>query len=207
MGATKRVAELLLLEAAREHPSVGWYAVRFGNVLGSAGSVIPLFKRQLRAGRPITVTHHEVTRYFMTIPEAVQLVLQASVLPEARGRIAMLDMGDPVRIMDLARDLIRLAGRVEGVDAEIQVTGLRPGEKLHEELTAPHETALDTEVGRISVLLGEFAPMEDPVETLCPGGRGGLARCREEALRERLMGLARASHATLDAPMPTPASA
>ncbi len=194
MGASKRAAELLLLRAAHRCPGTAWYAVRFGNVLGSAGSVIPLFKKQLATGKPITVTHEEVTRYFMTIPEAVQLVLQASLLDEARGRIAMLDMGQPVKIMDLARDLIRLAGRVEGVDAEIEIVGLRPGEKLHEELTAPQERAVPTAVDKIHVLLDPDGPLPDPLERLCPEVPGVLAEVPEAQLRRLLMALANESH-------------
>lgn len=152
MGATKRVAELLVLAFAREHPETEWHAVRFGNVLGSAGSVIPVFQKQLENGEPLTVTHEEVSRFFMTIPEAVQLVLQSSLLPEARGRIAMLEMGEPVKILDLAREMLRLSGRREGVDAEIRFTGLRPGEKLHEELVLPEENPQETSVPRIHVL-------------------------------------------------------
>jgi FlaA1/EpsC-like NDP-sugar epimerase len=192
MGASKRAAELLLLEAAERSPHIGWYAVRFGNVLGSAGSVIPLFKRQLGTGKPLTVTHPEVTRYFMTIPEAVQLILQATLLPEARGRIAMLDMGQPVRILDLARDLIRLSGRTEGVDAEIVITGLRPGEKLHEELTSPEETAVATEVDKISVLLHEDFDAPDAMEVLCPPSGTSWEECGDAEIRERLMRLAHA---------------
>lgn len=152
MGASKRVAELLILAFSRRYPSTGWHAVRFGNVLGSAGSVVPLFQQQLKNGDALTVTHEEVTRYFMTIPEAVQLVLQSSLLQEARGKISMLDMGEPLKIMDLARDIIRLSGRIEGLDARIQITGLRPGEKLHEELSAPDEKAIPTDIEKVSVL-------------------------------------------------------
>jgi FlaA1/EpsC-like NDP-sugar epimerase len=152
MGATKRLAELVILGFAERHPDTFWTAVRFGNVLGSAGRVIPIFRKQLAAGDPITVTYEDVTRFFMTIPEAVQPVLQASLLPEGRGRIAMLDMGEPVRIMDLARALIRLSGRTEGVDAQIVLTGLRPGEKLKEELAAPSETPLPSNVPRVRIL-------------------------------------------------------
>jgi len=190
MGASKRAAELLLLEAARRSPHIGWYAVRFGNVLGSAGSVIPLFKRQLGTGKPLTVTHADVTRYFMTIPEAVQLILQATLLPEARGRIAMLDMGAPVRILDLARDLIRLSGRTEGVDAEIVITGLRPGEKLHEELTAPEETASATDVDKISVLLHDEADLPDATGVLSPPAGASWEVWDDDEIRARLMRLA-----------------
>lgn len=152
MGATKRAAELIVLDCAHRFPHTWYTGTRFGNVLGSRGSVVPLFERQLAAGLPLTVTHPEVTRYFMTIPEAVQLVLQASLLEASRGRIAMLDMGEPVRILDLARRLIRLKGLEEGVSARIEFCGLRPGEKLHEELCSPDEDTLATAVAKIRVI-------------------------------------------------------
>ena len=132
MGATKRVAELLVLDAAARTGRV-FVTVRFGNVLGSRGSVVPIFKRQIAAGGPVTVTSPDATRFFMTIPEAVQLVLQAGTMGEG-GEVFILDMGEPVRIVDLARDLIRLSGREEGSDIAIVYSGLQPGEKLHEEL-------------------------------------------------------------------------
>jgi FlaA1/EpsC-like NDP-sugar epimerase len=132
MGATKRVAELVVHECARECKN-GYVAVRFGNVLGSRGSVVPTFMRQIAEGGPVTVTHEEMTRYFMTIPEAVQLVLQAAAIGE-EGEVFVLDMGDPVRIYDLATDLIRLSGLEPNVDIDVQVSGMRPGEKLYEEL-------------------------------------------------------------------------
>jgi FlaA1/EpsC-like NDP-sugar epimerase len=131
MGASKRLGEQLVLAHAPEGSS--WCAVRFGNVLGSRGSVVPTFMRQIREGGPVTLTHPDMTRYFMSIPEAVQLVLQASALASDR-QIFMLDMGEPVRIADLAQRMISLAGLRVGVDIEVQVTGLRPGEKLTEEL-------------------------------------------------------------------------
>jgi len=132
MGATKRMAEMLVLNAAH-HFNRAFTVVRFGNVLGSRGSVVPRFKRQIASGGPLTVTHPEMKRYFMTIPEAVHLVLQASTMSQG-GENYILDMGQPVRILDLAEDLIRLSGLEPGKDIEIVFTGIRPGEKLSEDL-------------------------------------------------------------------------
>lgn len=132
MGASKRMAEMVVLQAANRYGR-SYNVVRFGNVLGSRGSVVPTFQKQIAAGGPITITHPEICRYFMTIPEAVQLVLQTSVLGKG-GAVFMMDMGQPVKIVDLARDLIKLAGLKEGRDIELMYSGLRPGEKLYEEL-------------------------------------------------------------------------
>ncbi len=153
MGATKRLAEQIVLgwPALRE-AQTDFRAVRFGNVLGSDGSVIPLFKKQLAAGQPITVTDREVTRYFMTIPEAVQLVLQASALQDAGRRICMLEMGEPVRIVELAENLIRLSGLEPYTDVPIVFTGLRPGEKLHEELMSERELTIPTAVSKVRIV-------------------------------------------------------
>lgn len=137
MGASKRIAEMIVLKAAQTS-GLPFVVVRFGNVLGSRGSVIPTFKRQIAAGGPVTVTHPDICRYFMTIPEAVQLVLQAVVMSPG-GEILMLNMGEPVKIVDLAKDLICLSGYQVGKDIEISYTGLRPGEKLFEELFLPDE--------------------------------------------------------------------
>lgn len=149
MGATKRLAELVMQASSEAYPETRYCAVRFGNVLASSGSVIPKFEKQIAAGGPITLTHPEITRYFMTIPEAAQLVVQASSMAAA-GEIYLLDMGDPIKILDLARAMARLQGRetfLRGVEPsrdgaiEIQVTGLRPGEKLYEELLVTGEEA------------------------------------------------------------------
>jgi FlaA1/EpsC-like NDP-sugar epimerase len=140
MGASKRICELIL-QAHAEKPNVPtiFSMVRFGNVLGSSGSVVPLFKAQITSGGPITVTHRDITRYFMTIPEAAQLVIQATAMAKG-GEVFVLDMGQPVRIMDLARSMVRLSGLTvrdaQDPDGDIEIveTGLRPGEKLYEEL-------------------------------------------------------------------------
>jgi FlaA1/EpsC-like NDP-sugar epimerase len=152
MGATKRLAELVILAAQERFRWTSFGAVRFGNVLGSSGSVIPLFRRQLEEGKPLTVTHPGMTRYFMTIPEAVQLVLQASLLPDLRGQVAMLDMGEPVRILDLAQRILRLSGQACRIGEQIVFTGVRPGEKLEEALTAPDECAFVTSHPKISIV-------------------------------------------------------
>ena len=186
MGATKRLAELVVMEAQEEYPETGYSAVRFGNVLGSSGSVIPLFQRQLEAGKPLTVTHPEITRYFMTIPEAVQLVLQASLLPDMRGQIAMLDMGEPVKIVDLARRILRLSGSPGKVGRDIVFTGLRPGEKLHEELVAPDEKTRATRIPKVQIVLSpRTLRREALIEALEDISDGWLAR---EALSRVLQG-------------------
>ena len=147
MGATKRVAEKVIPAMAADHPATQFMAVRFGNVLGSSGSVIPKFKEQIARGGPVTVTHPDIICFFMTIPEAARLVLQAAAIGQS-GQVLVRDMGEPVIIVDLARVVIRLSGHsLDGI--AIQFTGLRPGEKLFEELLADGDTTLPTPVSRL----------------------------------------------------------
>jgi FlaA1/EpsC-like NDP-sugar epimerase len=147
MGASKRISEFVVHNAAIKHRR-NFVSVRFGNVLGSQGSVVPTFLRQIKDGGPVTVTHPDMRRFFMTIPEAVQLVLQAGALGVG-GELFMLDMGEPVKVLDLARDMIRLSGLQEGVDIQIEFSGVRPGEKLYEEMFFSHEVAEPTEHPKI----------------------------------------------------------
>jgi FlaA1/EpsC-like NDP-sugar epimerase len=149
MGATKRAAEMVVSSMAAEHHATRFMAVRFGNVLGSSGSVIPKFKEQIANGGPVTVTHPDIIRYFMTIPEAARLVLQAAAIGES-GQVLVLDMGEPVKIVELARQMIRLAGRSEA-EIGIEFSGLRAGEKLYEELLADTEMTLPTVVPLLRV--------------------------------------------------------
>ena len=149
MGATKRAAEMVVSHLAAQGRATRFMAVRFGNVLGSSGSVIPKFKEQIARGGPVTVTHPDITRYFMTIPEAARLVVQAAAMGEG-GQVFVLEMGEPVRIVELARDLIRLSGH-SLAEIAIVFSGLRPGEKLYEELLASADTTLPTAVERLRI--------------------------------------------------------
>ncbi|MCW2778102.1 MAG: Polysaccharide biosynthesis protein CapD-like [Frankiales bacterium] len=186
MGATKRLAELIVVEGAS--PARRFCAVRFGNVLGSRGSVVPTFLKQVRAGGPVTVTHPAMTRYFMTTREAVSLVLQAAATADG-GEVFLLDMGEPVKILDLAERIIDLAGHRD--DVQVQITGLRPGEKLHEELSSKDETVHPTGHGkifRVGTQRPDVAALTAGVEELCRRAWTG----DEESTRSLLFALARA---------------
>ncbi len=174
MGSTKRVVEIYLQQKARSCDSCIYCAVRFGNVLGSQGSVVEIFKRQIAAGDPVTVTDPEMERYFMTIPEAVQLVIQAGALGQG-GEIFVLDMGEPVKIVDLARDMIILSGLKPEQDIKIEYTGLRPGEKLYEELFSDRENFAVTRHERIFIAPDTaFDNEEIKIELMKLGAKLGL---------------------------------
>lgn len=185
MGATKRLAERIVQHAATEHGR-NFVSVRFGNVLGSRGSVVPTFFQQIRAGGPVTVTHPEMRRYFMTIPEAVQLVLQACSLGVG-GEVFVLDMGQPVRIVDLATDLIRLCGREPGKDIEIRFSGIRPGEKLYEEMFFHEEVAAPTDHPK--VLRAKKSGMPDGLMRRIDRLVAAAASAPAEELREMVVAL------------------
>jgi FlaA1/EpsC-like NDP-sugar epimerase len=157
MGASKRLAEMVCQALSRNRQGISsascFVMVRFGNVLGSSGSVIPKFREQIAGGGPVTVTHPDIVRYFMLIPEAAQLVLQAGLMGQ-NGEIFVLDMGEPIKIVDLARDMIRLSGFTED-DIRIEFSGLRPGEKLYEELLASGETTQPTPHPKLRVARGD----------------------------------------------------
>lgn len=150
MGATKRIAEKVIQKLQQTQNNTKFITVRFGNVLGSSGSVVPLFKKQIKGGGPVTVTHKDIERYFMSIPEACQLVLQAGAMGEG-GEVLVLDMGQPVKIDDLAREMISLSGLIPDKDIKIIYTGLRPGEKMYEELLSTDENTLPTQHKMVSV--------------------------------------------------------
>ena len=198
MGATKRLAELLTVASARR-TGRPYVAVRFGNVLASSGSVIPIFQRQLEQGRPITITHADATRYFMTIPEAVSLVLQAGSTPDS-GVIFVLDMGEPVKIVDLARDLIRLSGLAED-QVPIVYTGLRAGERLHESLSHDHEITERT--GHESIMrvrANAVGVVGEELEALLGELEAATRRHDDDRVRELLRGVAALSKPAAEAP-------
>ncbi|MBE2225220.1 MAG: polysaccharide biosynthesis protein, partial [Anaerolineae bacterium] len=177
---SKRTAELLVHRAA-QRSGKAYVAVRFGNVLGSRGSVVLTFQRQIAAGGPVTVTDAEMKRYFMTIPEAVQLVLQAAVLGSG-GEVFVLDMGEPIKIVDLARDLIELSGLEVGRDIEIQFTGSRPGEKLFEELFINGEAYARTRHEKIFIAANASKLVPDDLEAGLSALQASAARNDREAI-------------------------
>jgi len=205
MGASKRMAELIVEDAARDaQDGQTFVSVRFGNVLGSRGSALQVFKDQIRAGGPVTVTHPDMLRYFMTIPEASRLVLQASAQGR-NGEIYILDMGEPIRVLDLVKDLIRLSGLEPDVDVPIVFTGVRPGEKLVEELMTTEELQGRTEHDKIFVAAPRTLPREDLERTLellleaAMRSDGGAIR---RVLRERIAGATVGRYITEGAPTP-----
>ncbi len=191
MGASTRLAELTILRKTAAGCRTKLIAVRFGNVLGSRGSVVPMFQQQVRLGGPVTVTHPDVTRYFMTIREAAMLVLEAGFAGRG-GEIFVLDMGDPIRIAELAEHVIRLSGMEPGTDIAIEYCGLRPGEKLHEELWSSAETLSRTEYDKILVLKSSDTPpltqtiaASDALEKLAAlGDREGIVRMLRELFED-----------------------
>jgi FlaA1/EpsC-like NDP-sugar epimerase len=193
MGATKAMAEWVVEAAGQRHPQTKFTIVRFGNVLASSGSVVPIFRSQIEHGGPVTVTHEEMTRYFMTIPEAVQLVIQAGDLGGASGEVFVLEMGEPVKIIDLARNMIRLAGYEPDADIAIEIIGPRPGEKIHEELFNSDERAQATSADRI-VRAVRSVPLDPDwvertvdwlAETVGTGDEAGLAERVVEAVADQ----------------------
>jgi len=186
MGASKRLAELVLQALAARAPGTQFVSVRFGNVLGSSGSVVPLFTQQIDRGGPVTVTHPEIVRYFMTIPEAAQLVLQAGLMGRS-GQIFVLDMGEPVKIVELARMLIRLSGKTEQ-EVPITYCGLRPGEKLYEELLADDETTEPTPHAklRIAKTAGPLPDLDAVVRWIVDAGPQPAPAALRQWLRERV---------------------
>ena len=175
MGATKAVAELVVRDVGTEHQNTSILLRRFGNVLGSQGSMLPIFQRQIADGGPVTVTHRDMTRYFMSISEAVQLVLQAaSMLDEIADGcgVFILEMGEPVKILDLARKMIMFAGNGDASRIEIAFTGVRPGERLHESLVGRRECADPTTHPMIRIIRPDTVPGGDGVRAVGPSGDG-----------------------------------
>jgi FlaA1/EpsC-like NDP-sugar epimerase len=196
MGATKAMAEWVVEAAGQRNPQTKFTIVRFGNVLASSGSVVPIFRSQIEQGGPVTVTHKEMTRYFMTIPEAVQLVIQAGDLGGASGEVFVLEMGEPVKIIDLARNMIRLAGYEPDTDIAIEIVGPRPGEKIHEELFNPDERSRPTSADKI-VRAVRSTPLDPDwvertvdwlVTAVAAGDEAGLAEHVVELVAEQRAG-------------------
>ncbi len=189
MGASKAMAEWIVEAAAHKHPGTRFGSVRFGNVLASSGSVVPIFRSQIERGGPVTVTHREMTRYFMTIPEAVQLVIRAGDIGTGKGEVFVLDMGEPVKIVDLAHNMIRLAGYEPEADIAIEFTKPRPGEKLHEELVGIGETQQPTAARRIRRAVRETPLDPDWVEDTLNSLEHMVMAGDEANLSERVVAL------------------
>ena len=189
MGASKAMAEWIIETAADKHPGTRFAAVRFGNVLASSGSVVPLFRRQIERGGPVTVTHPAMTRYFMTIPEAVQLVIRAGDIGAGRGEVFVLDMGEPVKIVDLANNMIRLAGYEPETDIAVEFTKPRPGEKLHEELFGSGENPQPTAAKRIHRAVRETPLDPDWVDSTLNSLEHMVMAGDEANLAERVVAL------------------
>jgi FlaA1/EpsC-like NDP-sugar epimerase len=203
MGASKRLAELVLQDMNRQHPAVRFAAVRFGNVIGSAGSVVPIFQEQIRKGGPVKITDKRMTRYFMTIPEAAQLVLQAGAMPGEGGEVYILRMGQPVKIVELAENLIVLSGFRPHEEIQIVETGIRPGEKLFEELVINEEVA---ETGHPKILINRIASQPSENLRLCLARLAEAARVGDEnAIRRELSELLPEAAITLPAKNTGPA--
>jgi FlaA1/EpsC-like NDP-sugar epimerase len=189
MGATKAMAEWIVEAAGQRHPQTKFTIVRFGNVLASSGSVVPIFRSQIEQGGPVTVTHPEMTRYFMTIPESVQLVIQAGDMGGTSGEVFVLEMGEPVKIIDLARNMIRLAGYEPDADVAIEIIGPRPGEKIHEELFNPDERAQPTSADRIVRAVRPLPLDPDWVERTVEWLESAVASGDEAGLAEHVVSL------------------
>jgi FlaA1/EpsC-like NDP-sugar epimerase len=189
MGASKAMAEWIVESAGHSHPGTRFASVRFGNVLASSGSVVPIFRSQIERGGPVTVTHPEMTRYFMTIPEAVQLVIRAGDIGAGKGEVFVLDMGEPVKIVDLAHNMIRLAGYEPEGDIAVEFTQPRPGEKLHEELFGGDEQLQPTAAKRINRAVRERDLDEDWVESTLNALENLVLAGDEANLAERVVEL------------------
>ena len=186
MGLTKRVAEIYIHDRATRYPESRVSLVRFGNVLGSSGSVVPLFTRQIAQGGPVTVTHREMTRYLMSIEDAVRLTLAAASLPQNGHAVYVLDMGEPVRILDLALDMIRRAGLQPYVDIDVAFVGVRPGEKLHEELSYAWEILAETAIQGVRSAVPQFDPrprLHDIDELLAAAHARDLVRVKQALIQ------------------------
>jgi FlaA1/EpsC-like NDP-sugar epimerase len=204
MGASKRLAEQIVL--SKTPYGASYCTVRFGNVLGSRGSVIPTFARQIADGGPVTVTDARMTRFFMSVEEAVQLVLESSVLSDGGGEIFMLEMGDPVRIVELAERMIRLSGFQVGVDIPIEIVGIRPGEKLDEVLRAPEEEVLATYHPYINQLIPTSTAANE-LETGLVELRAAASRRDVDTVRELLFSICSSSVSNTDAKVDSSADA